>query len=135
MGSDEAGTGDYFGPVTVASAYVDEEHIKILKEIGVQDSKKITDQTIQKLTKEILRLRIPYTLLNLHNEKYNKLQQQGWTQGKMKTLLHHHAIKKLLKKVPNRPLEGILIDQFCMPDVYKRHLSSENESLPNRHIL
>ena len=38
IGSDEAGSGDYFGPLTVC-AYVSQSHIKILKELGVDDSK------------------------------------------------------------------------------------------------
>ena len=31
IGSDEAGSGDYFGPLTVCAAYVSKEHIQILK--------------------------------------------------------------------------------------------------------
>ena len=32
-------SGDYFGPLTVCAAYVSQSHIKILKELGVDDSK------------------------------------------------------------------------------------------------
>lgn len=129
IGSDEAGTGDYFGPVTVACAYVQSHQIETLKSIGVTDSKNLTDPMIEKLSKEMVKLQIPYSLLILHNEKYNRLQQQGWTQGKMKTMLHHHAINNLLKKIGDAPLDGILIDQFCQPAVYQRHLASEQQKL------
>lgn len=130
IGSDEAGTGDYFGPITVACAYVQEAQITKLKQLGVKDSKNLTDDTIRRLAKEILKLRIPYSLLVLRNEKYNKLQKQGWSQGKMKAMLHHHAITNLLKKIGDAPLEGILVDQFCEPKLYKKHIGSENKSLP-----
>ena len=39
IGSDEAGSGDYFGPLTVCAAFVTKEHVPILKTLGVDDSK------------------------------------------------------------------------------------------------
>ncbi|SET43863.1 ribonuclease HIII [Oceanobacillus limi] len=129
IGSDEAGTGDYFGPITVACAYVNSSHITTLKQLGVKDSKNLTDETISKLAKEIVKLNIPYSLLVLHNNKYNTLQKRGWSQGKMKAMLHHAAISNLLQKVGNQSLDGILIDQFCEPHVYKKHIGSENHTL------
>ncbi|MBM7597760.1 ribonuclease HIII [Virgibacillus halotolerans] len=131
IGSDEAGTGDYFGPITVACAYVPSHQIETLKSIGVTDSKNLTDPVIEKLSKEIIKLKIPYSLLILHNEKYNRLQKQGWSQGKMKAMLHHHAINNLLGKIDDAPLDGILIDQFCEPAIYQRHIASEQEKLAN----
>ena len=129
IGTDEAGTGDYFGPITVAAAYVQEDQIETLKSIGVRDSKNITDQQIRKTAQKLMDLKIPYVLHVLPNEKYNQLQKNGWTQGKMKTMMHHHAIKNLTKKIGNSPLSGILIDQFCQPNVFKKHLATENEQL------
>ncbi len=41
IGSDEVGTGDYFGPIVVTAAYVKKEDIKYLESLGVKDSKKI----------------------------------------------------------------------------------------------
>ncbi|WP_163970176.1 ribonuclease HIII [Oceanobacillus halotolerans] len=131
IGSDEAGTGDYFGPITVACAFVPHDQIQTLKQLGVQDSKNLTDRTIRSIAKDIIKLNIPYALLVLHNEKYNRLQRKGWSQGKMKAMLHHHAINKLLQKINNQPNDGILIDQFCEPAVYQKYLASENESLPS----
>ncbi|SDQ44929.1 ribonuclease HIII [Virgibacillus salinus] len=129
IGSDEAGTGDYFGPITVAAAFVKKEQIELLKELGVKDSKNLTDSTIRKVSKDIMNLDLPYSLLILHNEKYNKLQKQGWTQGKMKAMLHHHAINNLLNKIGTNSADGILIDQFCEPAVYKKHIATEQQKL------
>lgn len=132
IGSDETGTGDYFGPITVACALVETDKIETLRALGVQDSKNLTDDRIGKLSKEIISLGIPYALVVLRNEKYNRLQRKGWTQGKMKAMLHHHAIQKLLAKTENIQKEGILIDQFCMPDVYRRHIASEKGEVPEK---
>ncbi|KGX89059.1 ribonuclease HIII [Pontibacillus litoralis] len=134
-GSDEAGTGDYFGPITVACAYIQESQIDTLKRIGVRDSKHLKDPEIQQIARKIVEMGIPYSLVVLRNEKYNVLQKRGWSQGKMKTMLHHYAYKKLCTKLEAVP-EGWIIDQFAQPDVYKRHLASEKASLPaNTYFL
>ncbi|MFS0751240.1 ribonuclease HIII [Oceanobacillus sp. 1P07AA] len=136
IGSDEAGTGDYFGPITVAALFATKEQQVKLKQIGVRDSKHLNDTKIKQIAKEIARLQIPYTLLLLPNEKYNKLQAKGWSQGKMKAMLHHHAIDKLLQKIDVNSLKGIVIDQFCQPPVYKKYLLSEKKTLhPNTTFI
>ncbi|WP_082918152.1 ribonuclease HIII [Oceanobacillus sp. Castelsardo] len=133
IGSDEAGTGDYFGPITVGAVYVKKEQIGLLKELGIRDSKNLTDPIIRDLSKEIVKLKIPYSLVILHNEKYNRLQKKGWSQGKMKAMLHHSALNHLRKKIGEEALyEGILIDQFCEPGVYINYLKSENQKLQDK---
>ncbi|MDL4840627.1 ribonuclease HIII [Aquibacillus rhizosphaerae] len=129
IGSDEAGTGDYFGPITVAAAYITKDQIPLLKKIGVKDSKNLTDDMIRSIAKQLVEMEIPYSLVILHNEKYNKLQAKGWSQGKMKTMLHNHAINKLLSKIEPAKPEGILVDQFSQPQVYIKHLKSETTQL------
>lgn len=124
IGSDESGTGDYFGPVTTCAVYLDKSHFNQLKTLGIQDSKLIKDEEILRLSKEIVKLEIPYSLLILHNEKYNQLQKKGWSQGKMKAMLHHYAIDNVRKKTNSNA--SIVIDQFCLPSVYKNYLASED---------
>jgi len=136
IGSDEAGTGDYFGPITVAACYVPKEKIALLKEIGVKDSKNLTDESMKDLSKKIVQIGIPYSLLVLDNTKYNTLQQKGWTQGTMKTILHHQSIVNVINKLEEEQPDGILIDQFCEPKVYERHLASQNYSmLPKTYFM
>lgn len=130
IGSDEVGTGDYFGPITVVSAYVRKEHIPLLKELGVKDSKNLTDPQIMKIAKDLLSI-IPYSLLKLQNEKYNRLQASGMSQGKMKAILHNQALIHLLKKISPEEPEGILIDQFVEANTYFRHLQGQKEICTN----
>ncbi|OCA81776.1 ribonuclease HIII [Bacillus sp. FJAT-27986] len=130
IGTDEAGTGDYFGPITVAAAYVSKEHIRELENMGIRDSKTIRDPQILILGKKITAM-IPYSLLVLKNEKYNSVQQKGMSQGKMKAMLHEQAIHHLLAKLEGTKPDGILIDQFCEPDIYFRHTAtSGNREVP-----
>jgi ribonuclease HIII len=124
VGSDEVGTGDYFGPITVVATYVSKEHIPLLKELGVKDSKGLKDEQISAIANEIKHV-IPYSLLTLHNEKYNQLQQSGMSQGKLKALLHNQAIGHVLKKIAPKKPDAILIDQFAKEEVYYQYLKGQ----------
>jgi len=126
IGSDEVGTGDYFGPITVVSAFVRKDQIPLLKELGVKDSKDLTDPQIMKIAKDLLSV-IPYSLLKLQNEKYNRLQASGMSQGKMKAILHNQALIHLLNKISPEEPEGILVDQFVEAGTYFRHLQGQKE--------
>ena len=68
---------------------------------------------------------LPYSLLNLKNEKYNQLQQSGMSQGKMKAFLHNQAIEHLLKKIAPEKPEAILIDQFAKENIYFGYLKGQ----------
>lgn len=124
IGSDEVGTGDYFGPITVVAAYVKKEQIPLLKELGVKDSKNLGDEKIMEIAKQIKDI-IPHSLLSLHNEKYNKLQQSGMSQGKIKALLHNQAIGHVLGKIAPEKPEAILIDQFAKEEIYFNYLKNQ----------
>lgn len=124
IGSDEAGSGDYFGPLTVCAAFVTKEHVPILKTLGVDDSKKLTDTKIVELAEQLVTF-IPHSLLTLHNEKYNIQQAKGWTQVKMKAALHNEAIKNVLEKIDSSQLDYIVIDQFAKREVYSHYALSD----------
>ncbi|WP_110927166.1 ribonuclease HIII [Bacillus massiliglaciei] len=123
-GSDEVGTGDYFGPITVVAAYVKKEQLALLKELGVKDSKNLKDPQIMEIARQIKSI-IPFSLLICDNPKYNSLQQKGMSQGKIKALLHNQALKHLLQKIEPEQPEAILIDQFAQPDVFFNYLKGQ----------
>lgn len=124
VGSDEVGTGDFFGPITVVAAYVKKENIALLKELGVRDSKDLNDEKISSIARQIKDI-VPHSLLALHNEKYNQLQQSGMTQGKLKALLHNQALHHVLNKISPVKPEAILIDQFVQESTYFQHLKGQ----------
>lgn len=124
IGSDEAGSGDYFGPLTVCAAYVSKKNVQILKTLGVDDSKRLTDAKIVELAEQLVTL-IPHSLLTMNNDKYNEKQKAGWSQVKMKAVLHNEAIKNVTQKIDTEALDYIVIDQFAESGVYKRYALSE----------
>lgn len=124
IGSDEAGSGDYFGPLTVCAAYVSKKNVQILKTLGVDDSKRLTDAKIVELAEQLVTF-IPHSLLTMNNDKYNEKQKAGWSQVKMKAVLHNEAIKNVTQKIDTEALDYIVIDQFAESGVYKRYALSE----------
>ena len=71
IGSDEVGTGDYFGPIVVTASYVEKEDIPFLEELGVKDSKKMSDEKILEIVPKIVQ-KISYTTVILNNKEYNE---------------------------------------------------------------
>ncbi len=124
IGSDEVGTGDFFGPITVVAAYVKKEDLELVKELGVQDSKNLKDDKIIEIAKQLVKF-VPYSLLTLHNPKYNKMQGSGMSQGKLKALLHNQALRHVLDKIAPEQPEAILIDQFAKEEVYYNYLKGQ----------
>ena len=68
IGSDEVGTGDFFGPVVVCAALVSQNDKEKLKELGVTDSKKMDDSLIMAIGPD-LSLSYPHSLLIFRNQK------------------------------------------------------------------
>lgn len=126
LGSDETGTGDYFGPITVAAVYVPTSKIELMNELGVKDSKLLTDDYMRKIAPD-LRAACVHSVLVLRNEKYNNLQEKGYSQGKMKAMMHNKALQNTLSKMAPEKPEFILIDQFAERGVYYNYLKNERE--------
>lgn len=128
LGSDETGTGDYFGPMTVVCAHLSKEQMTTIESWGIRDSKSITDNTIQELAPRLIK-QCTYSLLVLKNEKYNSLQEQGMNQGQMKALLHHQAITNVIKKCSEESLyyDGVLVDQFVQPERYFEYIKGKGK--------
>ncbi|GEK30070.1 ribonuclease HIII [Kurthia zopfii] len=124
IGSDETGTGDYFGPITVAAVYVSSDKIELVKELGVKDSKMLSDDFMRKIAPDLISA-LPHSLLILHNPKYNEVQEKGWSQGKIKAILHNQALRKVLEKIAPEKPDYILIDQFAERKVYYNHMKSQ----------
>ncbi len=120
VGSDEVGTGDYFGPIVVTSAYVKKENIDFLQKLGVTDSKKLTDEKIKKIAPEITK-KIKYKSIILKNEEYNEKYSKENNMNKIKAIMHNKVLSLLLDEV-DKP-EYIIVDEFARENRYYSYLS------------
>lgn len=126
LGSDETGTGDFFGPITVAACYISQDQIALAQELGCKDSKQLNDTVIRKTAPDI-KAAFPHSILVLPMDKYNDATDKKWSQGKIKALLHNQALKHVLRKIEPAKPEAILIDQFAEKGIYYRHIVDEPE--------
>lgn len=118
IGSDEVGTGDYFGPIVVTSTYVKKEDIPFLKELGVTDSKKLEDDKILKIVPELIK-KIPYSTYILTNKEYNNMNQT-MNMNKIKAVLHNKVLVELTNKY--KDVDYVVVDEFAKKDTYYNYL-------------
>ncbi|MFA6627829.1 MAG: ribonuclease HIII [Bacilli bacterium] len=123
IGSDEVGTGDYFGPITVCSCLVPLEDMAYFQDLGLKDSKKISDPVIKRLAPLIMK-RISYSVVILHNQEYNTvMKKDDMNMNKIKAILHYRAIQKMLDK--HLPYDDIIVDGFTTPAHFNRYLANQ----------
>lgn len=123
-GSDEVGTGDYFGPVVVCACIVDEQAMQALKPYKIQDSKAINDNMIRKLA-PVIKQYCPHSILIVSNDKYNQMHDTC-NMVDMKCRLHNQAYVNLIHKGYTLPKQ-IIIDQFVQEKSYYRYLQNTKE--------
>lgn len=121
IGSDEVGTGDYFGPIVVTAAYVSKENIKFLEGLGVKDSKKLTDIQILEIVPKFIK-QIPYESMILTNKQYNETYSSDLNMNKIKALLHNKVLFKLSNEI--KDYQYIIVDEFAKPYVYYNYLKT-----------
>ena len=121
IGSDEVGTGDYFGPIVVTSAFVTKEKEMFLYDLGVKDSKVLTDDKINKIAPEIIK-NIPYKTFILNNIDFNKYTKMGYNMNKIKAILHNKVLFSMKEEHFN-DYDKIVVDQFVYPKKYFEHIA------------
>ncbi len=130
IGSDEVGTGDYFGPIVVTATFVSKDKIDLMNDLGVKDSKKITDDKIIKIAPTLIK-EIPYVTFILNNKEYNGYQKKGYNMNKIKAILHNKVLYALTHKEEKYPYDKIVVDQFVYPRKYFEHIIDAKDKVMN----
>ena len=124
IGTDEAGKGDYFGPLVVAGVYVNPQIREILHTLGVRDGKQLSDSQVRKLAQEMGRRcgdNISWLDLEptLYNRRYNLFRNKGQNLNHLLASLHAEVIRDLRKRVD---CHHILVDRFAKEEVLATQL-------------
>jgi len=123
VGSDEVGTGDYFGPIVVTAAFVQKNDISYLEELGVGDSKKIDDEKILKIAPLIAK-RIKYRSVILGNKEYNEKYAKDINMNKIKAIMHNKVLYQLVKE-EDLKYDYIIVDEFAREARYYEYLKDQ----------
>lgn len=128
IGSDEVGTGDYFGPIVVTATYVSKEQSDFLHSLKITDSKKITDDKIKEITPQIID-KISYSTCILKPSDYNSNYSEDINMNKIKAILHNKVLLNMVEKTPD--YDKIVVDQFVNPKKYYEYLESTPQKVKN----
>lgn len=131
IGIDEAGKGDFFGPLCIAGVFAGGEDVAKLKALGVRDSKGLRDEVILKIAREV-RKNFPHSIVRIGPEKYNELYVKFANLNKLLAWGHSTAIESLMKETQ---CDNVIIDQFAAEHVVESALKRKGISpnLTQRH--
>lgn len=126
MGADEVGVGDYFGPIVTCAAYVESKNMENLWRLGVRDSKKMTDEKMEKIYDSIIEV-AEYEVAILRPKEYNQMISYKYNAHHIKTYLHNSSINKLLNKIDSKEKVRIVMDQYCSEKLYEKYSKDLNQ--------
>jgi ribonuclease HIII len=108
IGTDESGKGDYFGPLVAAGVYVPDGQEEVLRELGIRDSKRVSDNRVRELA-EAVKQGYPHSIVAIGPEKYNDLYAKLRNLNRLLAWAHSRVIENILQEVP---CTRVLTDQF-----------------------
>jgi len=117
LGVDESGKGDFFGPLCIAGAYVNESVVKAWQDAGIRDSKNISsDKRIADLAEVIRKTTgCVWSVVPVGNEAYNRLYAKMRSVNTLLAWGHARVIENLMgqKHRMTPPPARAISDQFA----------------------
>ena len=125
-GCDESGKGDLFGPLVTACVVADGDMVRKWLELGVADSKKLSDSSILKLEKEIRKtngvvIKTAFARMPKYNELYNKFDRN------LNKLLAWYHGKSLNEALDERYAPWGLLDQFTKQKLVEGYVKKRKD--------
>lgn len=128
IGSDEVGNGDLLLPFIVVAVYINKENIDKILSLGINDSKKLSDERIIEIVPKLLKY-IDFSKLTLKNSEYNEVISQGNNINIIKAKMHNRVLLNLKEK--HEDVSSIFIDKFVSDEKFYDYLKFEKEIITN----
>lgn len=126
IGTDEAGKGDYFGPLVVAGVSLPRTALEVLATLGVDDSKRLSDDRLPRMVEAIRALGATEELV-ITPAKYNALYEKMGNLNRLLAWAHGKVISNLLER---GAATWVLVDQFVDEAVFRRSLDERSRAVP-----
>jgi ribonuclease HIII len=123
-GVDEAGKGDLFGPLVSCCVIADGQMVNDWQAEGVKDSKSLTDGSILRLEKIILRTKgvvVKKTFAGM--QRYNELMSKP--NANLNKLLAWYHSKSVRAALEQRKVEWGMLDQFSKAPLTQQQLKKD----------
>jgi ribonuclease HIII len=135
IGVDESGKGDFFGPLVIAAVYVTTPLVKVFRELGIKDSKRITSDAKARELARAIRERVgdKVSVIAIGPRKYNELYHKIRNVNRLLAWGHARTIENVLQVVPDCP--RALSDQFGDKKLIEKALLQRGKAikLDQRH--
>ncbi|MCB1111835.1 MAG: ribonuclease HIII [Chlamydiales bacterium] len=125
IGIDESGKGDFFGPLCIAGLYAGGDDVAKLQELGVRDSKTLTDATALRVAKKLKESYIHH-IVKINPQKYNELYSKFKNLNRLLAWGHATVIEELVKKTQ---CSNVIVDQFAAEEVVDNALKRKGITL------
>lgn len=118
IGSDESGTGDFFGGIVVAAANAPKENFQKIRDLGVMDSKLLSNSDIYRIIPALKNL-CSYEIYLLECLEYNEMYEKYQNVNTIKSYMHQIVDEKLSEKLK---IKKVVIDQFTPLKNHLKHI-------------
>ena len=125
IGVDETGVGDYFTPIVSVACFIPKNNIGKIINLGIKDSKKISDNVILKIAPKLSKL-VFWKKTVLTQVGYNKLIESKINNNEIKTLIHSNSINRLSNELNKKYglFNNVIIDQYVLnEDILEKHFN------------
>ena len=130
IGIDESGKGSFYGPLVIAAVHVDANTRKKLIDLGVRDSKKLSDYKIREYAQKIKEW-CEFQVVNFSNAAYNRAYKNNFKNtNKMLGWGHAEALERVLKKVD---CKNALSDKFGKESDVENYLTEISSGVHIEH--
>jgi ribonuclease HIII len=130
IGIDESGKGSFYGPLVIAAVHVDRDTRKKLIDLGVRDSKRLSDYKIREYAQKIKEW-CEFQIVNFDNAAYNRAYKNNFKNtNKMLGWGHAEALERVLKKVD---CENALSDKFGKESDVENYLTEISSGVHIEH--
>ncbi|WP_033160792.1 ribonuclease HIII [[Mycoplasma] collis] len=124
IGCDETGVGDYFTPVIFTCVFLNKKQRKTLKNIGINDSKKLSSRQIKNLA-SVIEKNSFYKTVALNQNNYNKMIEAKINANEIKMISYLELIEKFFNSFYEDIKDinfKIIIDQFSTTNSIEQYI-------------
>lgn len=113
LGIDEAGRGSLVGPMVIAGVIIDDDKEKLLKSIGVKDSKKLTPKARERLFWDILDVAEGIVVAKAYPDEIDSINLNLLTYKKVIEIIHASlALDPKIVTIDKVGNEKIVVDEI-----------------------
>lgn len=129
-GTDEAGKGDYFGPLVTCGVVLDTDLAEEIVGMGAMDSKRLGGKQIDSLARILRRVlgdRAATVVVGpiRYNELYDQMRSRGQKLNHLLAWCHGRVVKDLSER--RHPFDAVVVDRFASRSLIQRALPGGTE--------